>query len=558
MPEHEWTTLTEVIRQETETGPTDETKHLRVRCGIYSMRNQSGRYTIRIRLPAGALLPEQLAVVAEIVERDSRMGVAHLTTRQGIEISDVPGERVAAIARQLEAAGLTTRRTGGNVVRGIVSCPWAGVASDEVFDVTPYALAVDQHLRDHPAFQRMPRKIKISFESCQHDHVRTAVADIGLRATVRDGQPGFRITVGGGLGAVPKLAQPLEDFTPVAAMLPSLDAILRVFDAHGNRQSRARARLKWLLTDWGIERFRDAVFAERASGQVAPVSVPDVLETPPADWPSIARSIIVNGFAEWRAGNVRPQKQAGYVAVLVRCPLGELSPAQLRRLAAAARMFSGGIRTTIEQDVLLRWVPAPALPDLYEFLRPEGLATCCAEQIMDITRCAGAERCLSAITNSKAAAKAIATVGANGLSHEPAVRSLRIRVSGCPNACSHHHAADIGLFGVSKKAHGRPAPHYALLLGGATTGHTFAQRIADVPACRVPEAVQRVLKLYLATRTSDEPFPAFVQRIGAPALRTALASLTPVPPPSTGPEYFRDLDATADFAVEAKEGECHF
>jgi sulfite reductase beta subunit-like hemoprotein len=457
--------------------------------------------------------------------------------------------------RHLEAVGLTTRRTGGNVVRGVVCCPLAGVAPDEAFDVTPHALAVDQYFRDAPIAQRLPRKVKIAFEGCPQDHARTSVADIGLRAALRNGRRGFHIVVGGGSGAMPMLAQPLEEFTPLEALFATVEAVLRVFDAHGNRQNRARARLKWLLKDWGIERFREAVVAERDRLGAATVDLPGIAEPQPVPIVPAAQPAPSRAFEEWLAANVRVQRQDGFVAVFVRCPGGELRPSQLRALATAARQFSG-VRTTIEQDVLLRWVREETLAELYAWLEPHGLAACCAEQITDITRCVGAEQCLSAITNPKPAARAIGAILTNGLYNEPALRPIRIRISGCPNSCSHHHAADIGLYGASKKFHGRPVPHYALLLGGAVTGERFGQRVVDVPARRIAEAVERVLRLYLSQRQEEESFARFVGRTGIPTLRSALEDLTRVPAYDQAPEFYRDLDATVDFAVEAKAGEC--
>lgn len=555
----------EAIRQEAHAGPTEETKHLRVRRGTYSMRGQPGRFVARIRVPAGILTADQLEVVADLVERYAGLGVAHLTTRQGIEIADVTGEEVGGILRQLDGASLTTRRTGGNVVRNVVCCPLAGVSPEEFFDVTPYALATDQYFRDASAYQQLPRKVKIAFEGCAEDHVRIAVADIGLNARRRNGWLGFQISVGGGLGAVPMVGKLLEDFTPVEALVPTLEAILRVYDRHGDRQKRARARLRWLLKDWGIRWFREAVFAERArisSEGKQPALEPETAaedrlnESPPTARTGAAKSCEPETFQEWRMANVRSQKQLGFVTVFVRCPLGDLRPSQLRRLAAAARNFSGGIRTTIEQNILLRWVPQAALLELYEFLVPEGLATCCAEQIMDTTCCVGAESCLSAITNPKGAARAIASILSKGLYREPAVRSLRIRISGCLNSCGHHHAADIGLFGKAKRFHGRAVPHYAILLGGMPSGRTLGQRVINIPACQVGQAVERLLKLYLQKRYGEEPFAHFVERIGIPGLRVQIEDLTSVPPPEQGPEFYRDLDAARDFAIEAREGEC--
>jgi sulfite reductase beta subunit-like hemoprotein len=455
--------------------------------------------------------------------------------------------------------GLTTARTGGNVVRGVVCCPLAGVAAGEIFDVTPFALAVDRYFREHPDFQRMPRKIKIAFEGCAHDHVRTLVADIGVRASLKDGQKGFRIVVGGGLGASPKRAQVFEEFVPMEHLFVTLEAVLRIFDRHGDRNNRSRARLKWLLADRGIERLRNEIVAERTRllAQGAPSFVlPQVAEERGPVDATAAIPSRRTACETWRQSNVRSQKQTGFATVFVRCPLGDLQPAQILRVAEAARRFAGGIRTSIDQNLVLRWVPEQVLPALHEFLSPADLAGYCAEQLLDVTRCVGATACLSAITNPKPAAeKIVAAIEAN-LARDPLLRGLRIRVSGCPNSCSHHHAADIGLYGVSRQINGRPVPHYVLLLGGASSAEAFGARVTEIPALRVAEAVEQTLELFQTERASGENFAAFVNRVGLARVRQRLEPLTRVGAPEAEPALYRDLGASRQFKVEAQRGEC--
>ena len=551
--------LEQALLNEAESGPTDETKAVRVRHGIYSVRGQPGRYVVRIRVPAGILTADQLEIVATLAAAAGWEEGAHLTTRQGIEIAGVPAGRVVDFLRRLEEVGLTTARTGGNVVRGVVCCPLAGVAAGEIFDVTPFALAVDRYFREHPDFQRMPRKIKIAFEGCAHDHVRTLVADIGVRASLKDGQKGFRIVVGGGLGASPKRAQVFEEFVPVEHLFVTLEAVLRVFDRHGDRNNRSRARLKWLLADWGIERLRNEIVVERTRllAQGAPSFVlPQVAEERGPVDATAAIPSRRTACETWRQSNVRSQKQTGFATVFVRCPLGDLQPAQILRVAEAARQFAGGIRTSIDQNLVLRWVPEQVLPALHEFLSPADLAGYCAEQLLDVTRCVGATACLSAITNPKPAAeKIVAAIEAN-LAHDPLLRGLRIRVSGCPNSCSHHHAADIGLYGVSRQIHGRPVPHYVLLLGGASSAEAFGARVTEIPALRVAEAVEQTLELFQTERASGENFAAFVNRVGLARVRQRLEPLTRVGAPEAEPALYRDLGASRQFKVEAQRGEC--
>jgi sulfite reductase beta subunit-like hemoprotein len=439
----------------------------------------------------------------------------------------------------------------------------SGVAADEVFDVTPYALAADRHLREHGAFQQLPRKIKISFESCPHDHVRTLVSDIGVRAVRRGEQEGFGIVVGGGLGASPKTASVLEEFIPRGDLFPVLKAILRVFNRHGQRDNRARARLKWLLAEWGLEKFRSEVLAELArfaqEWQSGTVSLPRVVEEQPPAGASKSATIPdgqAGAFQVWRESNTQIQKQPGFAAVFVRCPLGDLLPAQLRLVAEAARKFAGGVRTSIDQNLVLRWVREDSLPELYEFLRKAHLADDGVGQLPDITRCVGATACLSAITNSRSAAEAVASAVAKELAADPVLRHLRIRISGCPNSCGHHHAADIGLFGVSKRINGRPVPHYALLLGGADSGEVFGARAIEIPAFRLSLAVEELLRLYRAQRAPDESFSALLGRIGPSRVRELLEPLTQVPAPEIEPAAYRDLGADRDFSVGAHGGEC--
>jgi sulfite reductase beta subunit-like hemoprotein len=552
--------LAEALRQDIQTGPTDATKSIRVRHGIYSLRGKAGQYIVRIRIPAGVLTAEQLETVAALAELSGWPEGAHLTTRQGIEIAGLPAAEIPAALEKLEAAGLTTLRTGGPFVRGVVACPFSGVARDGVFDVTPFALAADRYFREHADFQKLPRKIKISFEGCAHDHVRTLVSDIGVRAVRRDGAKGFRISIGGGLGASPKAALVLEEFVPAEKLFAPLEAVLRVFNQHSYRDNRARARLKWLLADWGIEKFREAVRSELKGAdtawQVFSCRLPEIVELKLAVGRGVKSASTNAGFQAWRESNVRLQRQGGFAAVLVRCPLGDLQPAQIRRIAGAARQFAGGLRTTIEQNILLRWVPEDLLPELYQSLQCGALAGASAEQLPDITRCVGATACLMAITNPRPAAEAIISLLEKELSADPSLRELRIRISGCPNSCGHHHASDIGLFGVSKNFHNRQVPHYALLLGGVSSAEAFGGRVLEIPALNVAQAVREAVGFFQAERRPAENFPAFVNRVGLPVLKQRLEPLTQVTSPAEQPAFYRDLGSTQPFVVGARGGEC--
>jgi len=552
--------LAEALRQEIQTGPTDATKGIRVRHGIYSLRGKAGQYIIRIRIPAGVLTTEQLETVAALTEQSGWEAGAHLTTRQGIEIAGLPAVEIPAALEQLEDAGLTTLRTGGPFVRGVVACPFSGVARDEIFDVTPFALAVDRYFREHADFQKLPRKIKISFDGCAHDHVRTLVSDIGVRAVRREGARGFRISIGGGLGASPKTALVLEEFVPAEKLFGSLEAVLRVFNQHGYRDNRARARLKWLLADWGIEKFREAVRAELkgadAEWQTFSGRLPEIVELKPAAGRGAKSASTDAVFHAWRESNVHLQRQNGFVSVLIRCPLGDLQPAQIRQIVEAARQFAGGVRTSIDQNILLRWVPEDLLPELYQSLQCGALAGASAEQLPDITRCVGATACLMAITNPRPAAEAIIGALEKELAGDASLRQLRIRISGCPNSCGHHLASDIGLFGVSKNFYNRQVPHYALLLGGVSSAEAFGARVLEIPALNVAQAVREVIKFFQAERQTEESFSTYVYRVGLTAWKQRLEPLTQVASPTDQPNFYHDLGSTQPFVVGARGGEC--
>jgi len=242
--------------------------------------------------------------------------------------------------------------------------------------------------------------------------------------------------------------------------------------------------------------------------------------------------------------------------VLIRCPLGDLRPPQIRQIARAARQFAGGLRTSIDQNILLRWVPEDLLPELYQSLQCGSLAGASAEQLPDITRCVGATACLMAITNPRPAAEAIISVLERELAADPSLRELRLRISGCPNSCGHHHASDIGLFGISKTFHNRPVPHYALLLGGVSSAEAFGTRVLEIPALNVAQAVHAIIGFYQSARQPAEGFPAFVSRIGLPAFKQRLEPLTQITSPAEQPAFYHDLGSTRPFAVGTRGGEC--
>ena len=543
----------------------DDFKRFRLENGVYGIRGTTDMHMVRIKIRFGALTADQLDAVADAAERYTPLKMGHVTTRQAIQLYNVKRRDVPAALRLIAESGLTTREASGNTVRNVTCCPWAGVAADESFDVAPYADAVSRYFLRNPLNQNLPRKFKIAFEGCPTDHARLGIHDIGAQAKLRDGKRGFQLYVGGGLGPTPMSAQLLEDWTPEDLLIPSIEATIRLFDRHGNRKDRARARLKFVLKDWGIEEFRKQWRLERSvvigtrSG-LADWSIPQEAETaPPAPQEKPSHAPTTPHYARWRKTNCVAQKQKGFFAVTVRCPLGDVTCTQMRHVAAVARRYCGGrLRTAITQNLLLHWVPEAYLPNVYAELARQNLAQCEAGHLADITRCPGADTCQIAITHSRGLAEAIGELFNNGLAHDPVLENLSIKISGCSNSCGQHHIADIGFFGSAKNVDGHQVAHYRMLLGGGTRAGEafFGTQVATLPAKRIPDAVKKLLLHYRDHRGSDESFRDFVQRIGVPNVKQLLNEFTTLPPYSKRPDLYGDLGFEGEFKVEIGKGEC--
>ncbi len=541
-------------------------KKLRLQYGIYSLRRRPMQHMVRVRIPLGRISPEQLEALADVCDQFTPSRSCHLTTRQDVQLYGIDRTRLPALLRRLAGAGLTTREASGNVVRNITCCPWAGVSPDELFDITPYAEAVSRYFLRNPVVQLLPRKVKIAFEGCRTDHARVLIHDIGIVAAPKGDEPGFRIFIGGGLGPSPKAAQLLEPWTSAEWLLPTMEAALRVFDRLGERRLRARARLKFLIEEVGWSTFHRWVLEERRlvwatqSGYalnafaqpVPPAEAPPAIEPRPSEVPGDPES-----FTRWCATNVMVQRQEGAVSLLIRVPFGDIRSEQLRGMAQIARRHAGGVRVTNTQNLLLRWVPRAVVPGVYRDLFHLALTRPFAHRLADITRCPGADSCLSAITHPRGLAKALEALVCNGLSAF-ADWPLSIKVSGCPNSCGHHHVADIGCFGMAVKVGDRHLPCYQILVGGRTeTGYAqFGRRLARVPSCRAPETIARLLRLYAAQRQPDESFSAFVDRFGLEALQQHLQDLTDLTGAGQQSELWTDLGDDEPFRLEAGKGEC--
>lgn len=566
----------EIERIERGEADPDDFKRFRLQNGVYGIRGTQDMHMVRVKIIQGDLTSDQLQVMADIAEELTPHQIGHLTTRQNIQFHHIQRKAVPEILLRIANCGLTTREACGNTVRNVTSCQYAGIAPDEVFDVTPYADALARHLLRNPINQNLPRKFKITFEGCPEDHARTSINDLGCIAALRERdsqvERGFKIYVGGGLGAQPRAAELLEPFTPADMLIPTAEAVIRVFDRHGERRPqhtyRMRSRLKFLIKAWGFEKLRREILIERRAIVATRSGLSDYHIEPDAQRPP--NVAIWDGpprgwrwtkeYQRWLDTNTFQQRQRGWYAVTVRCPLGDISADKLRTIAEVARTYCGGrVRITIAQNLLLRWVPESALPRLYQELSFAGLALSEAGRVSDITRCPGADTCQLAITHSRGLAQSLTTLFSNGLSKAPEVENLAIKISGCMNSCGHHHIADLGFYGASRKVDNRDVPEYIMLVGGGTAkGEArFGKSVAHIPARLVPDATRRLLNHYRENRLAGESFSEFVDRVEVKEVRNLLADFTKVPSYMDAPDIYRDLgDDAGEFRAEIGQGEC--
>ena len=526
--------------------------------GIYGQR-QDGPMMVRCKIPQGVLTPEQLIALAEVAERWST-GRAHITTRQNVQFHFVKLVDVEAVVRRLGAAGLTTREACGNSVRNITGCPYAGVSELEPFDVSPYAEAMTRHLLRGPLSSTLPHKFKIAFGGCcGGDCVGAGFNDIGFLARERDGQHGFRVTIGGGLSTLRRAGFVAHEFVPVEQIFEVAEAVLRVFDRTGDRKNKAKARLKFVIERLGIDGFlteyrkeREALATEggRALGDLPPTATPVLKRS----FPQQAGP----GFDTFVDKNVRAQKQHGQVAVTLRVPLGDLSATQLRGLAQIAREMSAEeqVRTTAEQNLVIRFIARDALPALHTRLVSLGLAVPGPRTISDVTSCPGAMSCKLAVTQSRG----LADLLSRHLQRLPELaalaESLAIKVSGCPNGCGQHYVAGIGFQGSVRKVAGRPVPQYHVFLGGKFDGSSFGRLAAKIPARRAPQLLERLIELYASEKQSGESPQDFFARVPLARVQPLLADLAEMSESEATPDDFIDLGEKQSFEVVLQEGEC--
>ena len=526
---------------------------------------------MRIKIPFGGVTPEQLETLADLSEEYAD-GVAHITTRQDVQFHFVHIDDTPSLMRRLAAVGITSREACGNVVRNVTACPLAGICRDEAFDTTPYAKACSKFMMGHPDTQDFGRKFKIAFSGCQqHPCGLVTMHDMGAIAKTKivDGKEkrGFEFYVGGGLGSVPYKTKLFDEFLPEEEFLPMAQAISRVFARLGEKRNRARARIKFLIANLGIDEFRRLVLEERQKLSPDPrwtahlATVNEQMEEALKAGVSLNGSERPEGFEAWYATNVYKQRQPGYVAATVTLPLGDASAEQLRALADLARRFvKDTLRTTVEQNILFRWLSEADLPEFYRAIRAIGLGAADAATIVDVTACPGTDTCKLGIASSRGLARELRyRLSEKSLELDQAVKNLRIKVSGCFNSCGQHHVADIGFYGINRNVKGFQVPHFQVILGGKFRDNAgeYGVAVGAVPSKRVPEAVLSITEYYVRRRLRDESFQDFVRRIGKKEIKDLLEDLTKIPAHEVGPSYYTDWGDPREFTLtDMGTGEC--
>lgn len=525
----------------------------------------------RIKIPYGGLNSEQMDVLADVAEEYSD-SILHITTRQDIQLHFISLDDTPDMHRRLAAVDITTREACGNSVRNVTACPLAGICRDEAFDVTGYANETAHYFLGHRDVQDFGRKFKVAFSGCaQHPCGLTSMHDLGLIAKTRvvDGveQKGFEMYVGGGLGAVPHLAKLFDEFVPAEELLPLSQAIARIYARYGEKRNRNKARIKFLVSKFGIDEFRRLVLEERQTLENDPnwtnwIETIDGYNEAALPEPASGEPIeLGEEFEKWQSTNVYRQRQAGFVAVTLALPLGDITSQQMRRLADITRRFTGDTaRTTVEQNLLLRWIHEADLPALYQALRAINLHASGAQSIVDVTACPGTDTCKLGIASSRGLGGELRERLANkNLQYNEAVRDIRIKISGCFNSCSQHTVAEIGFFGSSRNINGFRVPHFQVILGGEWDNNAahYGQTFGAVPSKRVPELVDHLLTVYMEERQNGEKFREYIARRGKKAIKAEIDLFTSVPSYNEDHSYYADWADAREFTIgDIGVGEC--
>ncbi len=544
----------------------------RLKQGVYGQR-QPDVQMVRVKLPLGGVTPDQLDAFAGVIEKYVPLRKGHVTTRQNIQMHHVPLPDAAKLIRELGDAGLSSREGCGNTMRNVTGDPRAGTLEGELFDITPYAGAYVRYFVRHHTTQSMPRKVKTAFAATEEDNAITRIHDVAFIPKLRDGVRGVEMRVGGGTSIMPRLAPTLYEFIELdnGDYLKVTEACMRIFDRQEwLRVNRARARIKVLVDKIGIDEFRDLVEEELKGDWVGErdFSLEDIMfdHDEAANAPAKRQTYAsANGdlreFDRFLQTNAQAQRQEGFATVEVKIRRGDLAPDQLRGLGQIMREYAGGYaRTTVHQNIVLRWVRQESIYEVWRRLSELGLGDAGADEITDVVSCPGTDSCKLGITSSMGLNQAIHERLEQMRIDDELMRRIHIKMSGCPNGCGQHHIANIGFYGASIKVGEHAIPAYIPHVGGAYEGGDvrYGQRLkARLPAKRVPDAVERWVRFYESDRNEGEDFNAFVTRVGSAEFEARVKDLTmPIEFNIENMSYFIDWTKNAPFEVIRGEGEC--
>lgn len=491
-------------------------RSLRLARGVYGQRQQ-GVQMVRIKLPMGRFTAKQLIRIAKVSD-EYGSGNLHITTRQDIQLHYVELDRTPQLWEELEKDQITLREACGNTVRNVTASATAGVDVEEPFDVTPYAEAFFKYFLRNPICQDMGRKIKVAFSSSEKDDALTFIHDLGFIPKIKNGERGFQLMLGGGIGSQPMPSQKLFDFLSTDQIIPYSEAIIRLFDRYGERNKRNKARLKFLVKDLGLDAFLNLVEEEKKALLADAYPIEDTnrqLDEPQIKNEEI-QSDLSSAFTQWKKINVFPQKQSGYYSVGIAVQTGDISSDKARKLAEIITLFTkNDNRFTIAQSILLRDVKEVHLPALYRALEALELNRIGFHKTNDIVACPGTDTCNLGIASSYGLANELQKVIEGEFSQFIEEHHLKIRISGCMNACGQHTLGHIGFQGMTLKANGNIAPATQILLGGGVLGNgngRFADKVLKVPAKKTPDVLRWILNDFEANKTVSEDFFAYYDR----------------------------------------------
>jgi sulfite reductase (ferredoxin) len=532
----------------------------RVPFGCYEQREQ-GKYMLRIRCPGGALTPGQLHTIASLA-KEYVGDFIHITTRQEFQIHDLKLEDAVPVMRRLAGVGLATRGGGGNTVRNILVSPEAGVSADEVFDPSPFAFALTSRLVAEPDSWGLPRKFKIAFSNSAKDSAYAQFNDLGFITDIKGGTVGFRVYVAGGMGAKPEIGHLLHEFIPVDDVCLVAEATKRVFDKHGNRRDKHKARLRFLWKQLGEHRFRQLYEQElrqlRREG-IRPLELPKHSRTRvvPPFHPVHDHSL---EFERWKQRYVVAQRQPGLCSILIPVFLGNLKNEEAVALADFLQAFGNDVlRATLGQNLRLRNIPEDYLGNVYAVVKDISELASAPALLANSIACTGADTCKLGICLSKGALRAIKDKLVGSEFDLDQIADFKLNLSGCPNTCGQHMVADLGFYGKVGHLDEQIFPAYGVVGGGIVgAGEArLARNLGQVSARALPDFVSGVLQTWIQKKSRFHSFAAYIDSEGSHDIALMCQRYGTIPDSGTGSTNFSDWGASAPFSLAGRgQGEC--